>query len=97
MLWNYRGLANKGTIFTVRRLINKHQPHCILLIETKGNVQRLEPICRKLGYQNIERADARGTTSGLLLMWNDEIQMELIWKNYRVLCCHFTNPITKNN
>lgn len=32
-------------------------------------------------------ADATGLTSGLNLMWVSKINLKVLWKNCRVMCC----------
>lgn len=41
-------------------------------------------ICNLLGFSNFEIIKSRGQTSGLTLMWRDELKVKVEWKSDRI-------------
>lgn len=48
----------------------------------------MERVARMLGFNNFEIVEARGIAGGLILMWTDDVQLEMEWKSDRIICCN---------
>lgn len=46
----------------------------------------MERVARMLGFNNFETIKAKGIVEGLILMWIDEIKIEVEWKSDRIIC-----------
>lgn len=91
LAWNCRGLGNKDTVNFLIRLIKTHTPSCGLLSETKGNMEQIERVVKKLGFDHAEIVKARGKSGGLLWLWNGEVDIDVAWKTDNVVCCTIHN------
>lgn len=67
-------------------MIRKHQPHCVFLMETKLNIKRMDYLRRRLGFMNWEAVEDQGFSRGLLMIWNQDINMVYQWKHNRAIC-----------
>lgn len=47
----------------------------------------IEALARKAGFKNLIVSKGTGLAGGLALMWNDEVNINFIWKNNRIICC----------
>ena len=47
-------------------------------MKTKVNGSKVDQICRKLGFDAWTRVEAVGFNGGLWVLWNDNIQVEVI-------------------
>lgn len=85
--WNCRGLGKTDTVNFLRCLVKFHCPNCDFLIETKCGAEQMERVARMLGFNNFEIVEARGTAGGLILMWTDDVNIEMEWKSDRIIGC----------
>lgn len=46
----------------------------------------MERVARMLGFNNFETIKSKGIVGGLILMWIDEIKIEVEWKSDRIIC-----------
>ncbi|XP_015879387.3 uncharacterized protein LOC107415557 [Ziziphus jujuba] len=84
--WNCRGLGHPRVINVFKSLVRKSNLSCVFLCETKGGRDRLEKVCRSLGYHNMEIIEAKGNAGGLCLMWSDDVNLKIERSNERVIC-----------
>lgn len=49
IIWNVRGIANDVSIGRVKFFIKTYHTDCIVLLEPKVNVSRMDGICKVLG------------------------------------------------
>lgn len=70
----------------MKSLVRRHHPSCIFLCETKSNRNRLERVCRRLGFHNAEIVEAKGSAGGLCLMWTDDYNIRISWSSDQIVC-----------
>lgn len=81
--WNYRGLGNSDTVKSLIRLVNTHDPNCLLFMKTKCNRGWVEKVGDKLGFNKNFVVDPVGPAGGLAIMWNNEINFDVKWNSDR--------------
>ncbi|CAH9089342.1 unnamed protein product [Cuscuta epithymum] len=75
--WNCRGLNNSATIQCLSDLVSLYRPLIVFLMETKVRCLRAKEILRSKGFTNSEGTDSAGRSGGLIMAWNDEVEMEV--------------------
>lgn len=76
--WNTRGLENPCGVRALHDLIRLEDPDLFFLIETKLMVRRLERIRIRTGIHGCLRVDSEGRGGGLVLLWKDNLDTQLI-------------------
>ncbi|XP_042950269.1 uncharacterized protein LOC122282381 [Carya illinoinensis] len=107
--WNCRGLGNSRTVQTLGFLIKEKGPDFIFLIETKLAGSRARNIACRFKYDCCVVVDAMGRSGGLMLMWKNEVEYELLNYSNRhingfvyseetnskwLLTCFYGDPVT---
>ncbi|TYG78784.1 hypothetical protein ES288_D02G088000v1 [Gossypium darwinii] len=67
--WNCQGLRRSTTVRALNRLVRKHNPFIVFLIETKQKQEKLERIRNRMGFVEGFYVDPLGLSSGLALWW----------------------------
>jgi hypothetical protein len=80
LCWNCRGLGNPRTVRRLCRLVKTKKPTLVFLTGTKVVQRKAEFLKFKLGFDNMFIVDCRGLSSGLMLLWNSNLDLEV--KNY---------------
>lgn len=75
IVWNTRGLGNKRAFRSLQRLVLEHRPILLFISESKISCQL--GLCWKslLGFSGCLGVDSVGRSGGLLLFWNNEINV----------------------
>lgn len=79
----------------LKKTVSKHNDCLCLLFETKG---RSEEFGEDMSIARIcffDGLDAKELARGLLLMWTSVIEMDMLWKNNIVICCHIFYHMAK--
>ncbi|KAK6142672.1 hypothetical protein DH2020_023020 [Rehmannia glutinosa] len=81
--WNCRGLGNRATVRTLKKLLRVQNPDIVFLMETKILCQRMCYLnSTVLKFRGCFPVDCRGHFSnkrgGLCVLWNDSVELELI-------------------
>ena len=73
--WNVRGLRGDGKLRMVKDLRNKHRLQMLGLIETKRQIVTRFDVARNWGQGSPgwEYVGSDGASSGLLLIWDEEM------------------------
>lgn len=61
----------------LRSIVKTHSPNCVFLLEKKSGSNHIEWVCRMLGFNNFKMVEARGIAGGLVLMWTDDVKIEV--------------------
>lgn len=92
LAWNYCGIGNASTVRTLRDLLISHKPSFIFLSKTKCNcIVRLCSMVNKLGFCNMEFVPANGYAGGLMLFWNDAVDIYVTLSNGNIINCLVMN------
>lgn len=75
---NCRGLGNSRTVRKLCHLAREKRPESIFLIEIKVQQMRMEQIKWKVGMSNGLMINPIGLKGGLVLLWTDEVDLEII-------------------
>lgn len=71
MSWNCRGLAKPSFVRVMKKLIKRHKPSIISLLETKVLEDIVAESVSKLGLSHSIIVDPWVYSSGLCLIWNE--------------------------
>lgn len=72
-------------------LVKNFRPTCVLLSETKGTVERIEKLAKRLDFECWEVVEARGRSRGLIWLWHKEVDIHVVWTSDNVICCTVKN------
>ncbi|KAF3440104.1 hypothetical protein FNV43_RR18382 [Rhamnella rubrinervis] len=86
-----RGLGNLKTVQALGRVIKRHNPSCVFLMETKCNRERVKIVGRKLGYEKEVIVEAKGAAGGLVFFWRGDLNVHCLWDTDRVICLSVWN------
>ncbi|XP_042964718.1 uncharacterized protein LOC122298940 [Carya illinoinensis] len=76
--WNCRGLGNPRTVHSLCFQTKEKDPDLVFLMETKLSQARATKVARKARFERCVAVDAVGRSGGLMLMWKQDVQLELI-------------------
>lgn len=92
LLWNYRGLGRPATIRSLREYSLSNRPDVIFLSETKlSDEKRVTTVASILGFTKFHFLPSTGKSGGLLLLWKDNIDINVVVANEFLLNCIFLN------
>ena len=75
--WNARGLGDPRAVDKLRMLIRKSSPSLVFISETKLAGRAALVIKERVGFSSSIQVDSTGRSGGLLLMWNDDLEVSL--------------------
>ncbi|XP_074315728.1 uncharacterized protein LOC141651938 [Silene latifolia] len=87
--WNCRGFgeADDPTIPYLHQCVLKYHPLILFLQETHTNVDIASTKTHHLGYPNFFGVDSIGRSGGLLLYWDDSVDIQVISSCPRFIFC----------
>ena len=90
LAWNCRGLGNSRTVQELCNFVKLHHPKLVFLSETRMSANRCKNLRWKLGLKNCLAVDSDGLSGGLVLFWDEHINVSLLSQGERyikVLVC----------
>ncbi|XP_040994390.1 uncharacterized protein LOC121240940 [Juglans microcarpa x Juglans regia] len=78
LTWNCRGLGNLRTVRELHFLVKQKGPNILFLIETKSSREGTEQIRNSIGFDRSFTVNAKGSSGGLAMMWNSEMDIEVL-------------------
>ncbi|XVF46863.1 hypothetical protein PTKIN_Ptkin03bG0062400 [Pterospermum kingtungense] len=107
MSWNARGLGQPLAKKFIAEMTQKYNPNICFVMETRYDYKKGEILARNWGYSNSTGMSSRGFSGGLLLIWDDNVSMNISsmnenlifayvkdFKNAFWLTCIYGNPKT---
>lgn len=93
-VWNCWGIGHPLTVRILRDFILSNRPGLVFLSEVKCHqVDKVQKIASS-GYPNLEFVSARGIFGGLLLMWQNIIELTVVMSNeYAINCLIHDTPL----
>jgi exonuclease III len=76
--WNCRGICNASTVKALRASIRVHHPIIVFLSETKASTCHISKVASLLGFSNFICVDSHGRSSGLCLLWENSLQVDVL-------------------
>lgn len=70
--WNCRGLVNPRAVRFLSEIVTQIRPSFIFLSETLVKKNKVQQVCKKLGFVGCWNIDAHMTGGGLALMWKKD-------------------------
>ncbi|KAL8465084.1 hypothetical protein ACS0TY_034544 [Phlomoides rotata] len=77
IVWNARGLGGRRAFLNLQRHVSINQPMFVFISETKVSNRIGCQWARSLNYTGCFCVDPKGRSGGLLLMWNDKVDIHL--------------------
>lgn len=98
IIWNCRGLGQPATVRSLSSLVSSHRPNVVFLSEIKSsNKEKIQKIALGLGFPCTEFIPSVGSAGGLLLCWNNNIDLKVVVaNNFLINCMVFDDPITSS-
>ncbi|XP_075670157.1 uncharacterized protein LOC142639915 [Castanea sativa] len=78
--WNCRGLGNPRTVNALLRALNKEDPICVFLMETKLTTDQLNAKKQGWAYNQGIAVSSEGSSGGLALLWKPDAKVHV--KNF---------------
>jgi hypothetical protein len=75
--FNCRGLGQSPTIQELTCLVCKFCPKVVFISETRQQSNRVQNLRLRLGFNNASVVDSQGKGGGLLLFWDDSINLQI--------------------
>ncbi|XP_074352985.1 uncharacterized protein LOC141692145 [Apium graveolens] len=72
LVWNCRGLAQPRAVRFLKEIIQQLRPNLVFLSETLVKKEKIEKICKDIGFADYCAVDAQGHGGGLALFWKTE-------------------------
>ncbi|CAA0833295.1 Unknown protein, partial [Striga hermonthica] len=92
-VWNYRGLGGPSTVSQIRETIRSHHPIFTFLFETKKSFAFVKTVVRRLGFEDrFSVVDPQGLRGGLLLLWNNSVNIINLVSSSFFIAVHFQLP-----
>ncbi|OMO74946.1 Endonuclease/exonuclease/phosphatase [Corchorus olitorius] len=88
--WNVRGLGQPLTISYGSDLVQRNKTQICFLMETKTSVLKASRLTRRWGFSNWLGTDARGLSGGTLLLWRDNVAVDILFMNKNLLSAYIT-------
>lgn len=76
--WNCHGLGNPTTVQALLDIVHSMQPNLIFLVETKLNTSRIQSVKNRIGFLGLFCVDSLGLSEDLALLWNTEINVNVL-------------------
>jgi len=78
IVWNCRGAGNSRTVRDLDALVRHHNPKLVFLSETMISESRVKNLRWRLGLKGCLAVDSRGKRGGIVLFWDESIQVNLL-------------------
>lgn len=74
---NCRGCGRPEVVRDIRNIVDMHNPKVLFLSETKMSANRSQELKGRLRFPNAFGVSCNGLSGGLVIMWKNEVTMEL--------------------
>lgn len=92
--WNVRGIGNNKCLRNCREMFRNYKPDVLSLLETRCDESSVaEAFGNKLGFQQVSLLPSAGFAGGILVMWNESVNVQVIHSTFQVV--HFM--VSENN
>lgn len=78
LIWNCRGLGNPGTVQGLSRYVTLNNPDLVFISETRLRRHKVDSLRRRLNMEGALDVARSENCVGLLLMWKDTLQVNLL-------------------
>ncbi|KAL4366975.1 hypothetical protein GQ457_05G024380 [Hibiscus cannabinus] len=78
LCWNCQGLGQALAVQVLKSIVLQHDPDILFLCETRLNKLRCERLRLSLNKDNCFSVDSNPSCSGLALLWNNKISVDLL-------------------
>lgn len=82
--WNCRGMGSNWTISYLREIWHKHKPE-FFFSETKQDLNFFQGLQGHFGYDKLVTVEPRGSSGGLALFYNNDLNVNLLFTNNRMI------------
>uniref|UniRef100_A0A803P9D2 DUF4283 domain-containing protein n=1 Tax=Cannabis sativa TaxID=3483 RepID=A0A803P9D2_CANSA len=86
------GLLRESAMQALRAWVQKCNPDCIFLMETKVYDERMAICARKLGYRNCACIASRGIAGGFGLIWNESVMIGNLYLDNSIIDSVLRDP-----
>ncbi|XP_026410320.1 uncharacterized protein LOC113305515 [Papaver somniferum] len=85
--WNCQGFNDVNTRNHLKNLSIIHNPDIIFVQETKVNSDKIIKLSKNLDFPNITYEKSIGLSGGLLLLWKDGFDFEIVFSSINMFHC----------
>lgn len=85
LLWNCRGAGSIDFLLYLKDLTTQYKPNLVILAETRITKDRANTVIPTFGFKNNIFSAVEGQSGGILVLWNDDIDIELVGKTRQEL------------
>ena len=89
--WNVRGLGQPLTFFHCKQLIQRYRPNFCFFMETKIDVEHGKELARKWGFKFCEGVSSVGSSGGLLILWDENVNVVINSMNKNLINAYISN------
>lgn len=75
--YSCQGLGKARAIVRLTNLVRREDPKIVLLMKTKCERKKMEEVRVRLGFKNYFVVECRGKLSGLDLLWDSSVQLNI--------------------
>lgn len=88
LVWNCRGIGHPTAVRCLKEYIFDHRPKFIFLSEVKcSSHDNMKALVHRLGFASFEFVSAVGKSRGLLLFWDDSINIKVVLSTSSIINC----------
>ena len=85
LFWNCRGLGNSRTVQELCGFVQSYSPKLVFLSETRMHTSRARNLSWCLGLSRSLAISSVGLSGGLVLFWDESINVTLLYQGERAL------------
>ncbi|CAN6234585.1 unnamed protein product [Urochloa humidicola] len=93
LAWNCRGLGNPQTVRELCDLVKLHRPKLVFLSETRMSSNRSSNFRWRLGLRHSLAVSSDGLSGGLVLFWDESINVTLLSQGERYIDVPVTDDV----
>ncbi|KAL3533572.1 hypothetical protein ACH5RR_007093 [Cinchona calisaya] len=92
VIWNGRGVNKPRFKKTINDICELHNPHILVLIETKTKGYMAKKLSDTLGFSHVHIIDTIGFAGGIWMFWKTDVQVEVIDSNFQSITSIVKSP-----
>lgn len=85
--WNCQGAASRVFRRAFLHLCKDVRPYIVGLLEPRTSGAAADKVCRSFGFDNWVRIEAMGFCGGIWVLWDNNLDMEVITTNPQFILC----------